>query len=264
MITTEQIKELRDQTGVSVMQCKKALEEAGGDMEKAIMLLKKKSSEIAAKKSDRETADGLVVAKRDSGKTAIISLLCETDFVARNDDFVKLAESLAEKAFAEGKEGAEAGAAELINPVIQKIGENIRLGEVAVIDAPVSGAYVHNGKVGVVVALSGGTEELARDIAMHAAAMKPEYVTREEIPEAARSMAAEIFQKEVEESGKPEDIKKKMLDGKIETYFKERTLLDQSFIKDGDLTISGLLAKASKEAGSDIAIVSLTRVSTGA
>ena len=243
MITSEQIKELRDQTGVSVMQCKKALEEAEGDMEKAVMILKKKSTEIASKKSDREVKDGLVVVKNSPIKAAIIVLQCETDFVARNADFVNLANTLLDIAFNEGVDTLKQKAAALINDVIQKVGENIKLKDAKVISGENLGIYVHNGKVGVVVSLSGGSPDLARDIGMHIAAMKPEYLNKDSIDQATRDNVTALFVKEVEESGKPEEIKKKILSGKVDSYFGERTLLDQAFIKNPDEKIADLLKK---------------------
>jgi len=258
-ITTEMIKSLRDQTGISVMQCKKALEEAGGDMDKALMILRKKSSEIAAKKSDREAKDGIVYVAKAGRKSVMLVLHCETDFVAKNDDFTALAKLLAEKVLAEGKESVEKEAADIINPVIQKVGENIQLGEITVYDSGTIGTYVHNGKSGVMVSLSGGTEELARDVAMHVAAMKPAYISKTDIPADMREKATELFSKEVSESNKPEDIKKKMLEGKIDAYFKEQTLLDQAFIKNPEVTIGGLLQKA----GADVKIAMFRRVSLG-
>ncbi len=242
-ITTEMIKELRDATGVSVMQCKKALEEAGGDMEKALMVLKKKSSEIAAKKADRTAADGIVVVKTSPGKAVMAVLNCETDFVAKNDDFIKLADKIAEKALSEGADAARTEAKDMIDPVIQKIGENIVLGDIKTFEGPVIGTYVHNSKAGVVTVLHGGTEDVARDIAMHIAAMKPEYKTREEVPAEKVEMAKEMFMKDIASSDKPEDIKQKMLAGKIDTYFKEQTLLDQPFVKNPDMTIGQLLSQ---------------------
>lgn len=241
-ITTEQLKELRDATGISVMQCKKALEEAGGDMEKALMILKKKSSDVAAKKADREVSNGTVVIEKGAGKAAVVALWCETDFVAANSDFLGAANAIAHDALANGIESAQAMSTEIINGLIQKIGENIKLGSVEVIEGGVLGAYVHNGKSGVVVSLEGGTEELARDIALHVAAMKPEYLKKDDVPADMIGKAREMFQKEVDESGKSDEIKAKMLQGKIDTYFKEQTLLDQSFVKNPDMTV-GTLAK---------------------
>ncbi|MFA5934258.1 MAG: translation elongation factor Ts [Candidatus Paceibacterota bacterium] len=241
MITTEQIKELRDQTGVSVMQCKKALEEADGNMEKALIILKKKGADMASKRADREAHDGIVIVKSSGNKAALVVLNCETDFVARNDEFIALANNIADIALAKGKEGAEKEAVGMTNDLVLKIGENIKIGEIKIVEGSNLGVYVHSGKSGVITSLSGGDANLSRDIAMHIAAMKPEYLKREDVPENALAMATELFTKEVAGSDKPEEIKQKMLQGKIDTYFKEQTLLDQSFIKNPDITIAQLL-----------------------
>jgi len=197
MITTEQIKALRDQTGISVMQCKVALEEADGDMEKAIMILKKKGKDIAAKKSDRNLGSG-VVASYIHGTGAVgtmVELLCETDFVAKNEDF----------------------------------------------------------------------KALAYDIAMHIAATNPEFTSVDDISEEDKARIKELFVKEVEESDKPadikENIKEKMLQGKLDGYFKERTLLEQSFIKDSNITIKGLIEGAVQKFGENTEIGKFTRFS---
>ncbi|MBP9711908.1 MAG: translation elongation factor Ts [Candidatus Pacebacteria bacterium] len=243
-ITTELVKELRDKTGISVMQCRKALEEAQGDMEKAIAILKKTSSDIALKKQDRVAADGRVTVKTAPNKAFIVSLHCETDFVSKNDDFVNLLETLATKAVEGGIEAMKVGAKDMIDPIIQKTGEKIELGEAYEVDGAVIGTYVHNNKAAVVVSLEGGTSELAKDIAMHIAAMRPEYLSASEIDEAAKKTMTEIFEKEVAGVDKPEEIKKKMLEGKIGTYFKEKTLIDQPFIKNPEETIGSLLQKS--------------------
>lgn len=191
MISTEQIKELRDMTGISVMQCKKALEEAGGDKEKALAILRKKSGDIAAKKSDRELGAGVVESYIHTTKTvgALIELSCETDFVARNEEFVAL----------------------------------------------------------------------ARDIAMHITATSPEYVDETQISEEARAKAIEMFKKEVEESGKPADIKEKMMEGKLTSYFGERTLLAQPFVKNPDMTIKQLIDGGVQKFGEKIAVARFVR-----
>ena len=243
-ITTELVKQLRDATGVSVMQCRKALEEAAGDMEKAVAILKKSSSDIALKKAGREAKDGAVTVKSASGKAILLALNCETDFVAQNADFTTLLNTLAEKAATDGIEKMKEGAKDMIDPIIQKTGENIQLGDVYEVDGAVLGNYVHNGKSAVIVSLEGGTSELAKDIAMHIAAMRPEYISAAEIDEAAKQTMTEIFEKEVASIDKPADIKKKMLEGKISAYFKEKTLTDQNFIKNPDETIASLLLKA--------------------
>jgi elongation factor Ts len=242
-ITTEQVKELRDATGVSVMQCRSALEEAEGDMEKALIILKKKSSSIAMKKADRDASDGRVVVAEGSGKSLLLSLHCETDFVAKNSDFITLATDLANMALRDGVEAMKSSAGDLINPIIQKVGEKIELGHVEEVVGDTLGSYVHGGKSAVIVSLSSGNTELAKDIAMHIAAMKPAFTNSDEITEEDKKKVIEVFQKEVDESDKPEDIKKKMLEGKITTYFKEQTLMDQPFIKNPEYTISALLAK---------------------
>lgn len=242
-ITTEQVKALRDQTGISVMQCRKALEEAGGDMDKAVAILKKNSAAIAEKKLDRAVKDGRIAVKMEGSKAVLVALHCETDFVAKNEDFVKLSETLLEKAWNEGGENLKASAKDLIDPVIQKTGENIQLGDVYEVAGSVLASYVHNNKIGVIVSLEGGSPDLAREVAMHTAAMKPEYITDKDVTEDAKTLMREVFEKEVANSDKPEEIKKKMLEGKMTTYFKEKTLLDQPFIKDAEMTVGKLLEK---------------------
>jgi len=240
-ITAELVKELRDRTGVSIMQCKNALEEVGGDMEKALIVLKKKSSSIALKKADRDAHEGIIVVIEGKEKVLLLTLNCETDFVAKNDDFINLANQLAKIAAEKGVEAMKTESTDIINPIIQKVGEKIEVGMIEEITGTTLGSYVHNNKAAVVVSLTGGTSQLAKDVAMHIAAMRPAYTTREEITEEEKAKVTEVFEREVSESDKPEDIKKKMLEGKLLTYFKEQTLLDQPFIKDPSKTIEALL-----------------------
>jgi len=227
-ITAELVKELRVSTGVSVMQCKNALEEAEGDMEKALIILKKNH-------------DGVITVIEGKGKALLLVLHSETDFVAKNSDFVALTNELANMAFNDGIEAMKTKSLDMINPIVQKVGEKIELGKVEEISGEVLGSYVHGSKSAVVVSLIGGTPELAKDIAMHIAAMKPAFIRAEDIKEEDKAKVIEVFEKEVAESDKGEDIKKKMLEGKISTYFKEQTLMDQSFIKNPDLTVGNLL-----------------------
>ncbi len=240
-ITAELVKDLRDKTGVSVMQCKNALEEAEGDVEKALIILKKKSSSIAMKKADRNAKDGIIVIKEENNKTLLLVLHTETDFVAKNNDFIDLANKLALLAIEEGVETMKSKSQDIINEIVQKVGEKIELGKVEEITGQIIGSYIHNNKSAVIVSLTSGTKELARDIAMHIAAMKPAFTNKEDITEEDKKKVIEVFEKEVGESDKPDDIKKKMLEGKISTYFKEQTLMDQSFIKNPDVTIEALL-----------------------
>jgi elongation factor Ts len=257
-ITTEQVKELRDKTSISVMQCRKALEEADGDMEKALIILKKKGSEVAEKKSDREAADGRIFIKNDGARAVVLSLSCETDFVAQNQDFIDAGNKLVEIAWTDGVDAAKEQAASVTNDVVLKIGENIKLADVSIVDGGTIGAYTHfNGKSGAVVVLTGGTPEVAKDIAMHVAAMKPVYLASSEIDEASKASVIEVLKKEVDESGKPEDIKAKMLEGKIAGYFKEQTLNDQAFFKAPEKTIE----QYAKENGATIAKFMLYTIS---
>src|SRR5674476_308161 len=140
-------------------------------------------------------------------------------------------------ALKEGVQKMKENAKDIINPIIQKTGENIQLGDVYEVTGDILGNYVHNNKAAIIVSLEGGNQELAKDIAMHITAMKPEYITSEEISEDTRSTISEIFQKEVASVDKPEEIKKKILEGKMATYFKEKTLLEQAFIKNPDITV---------------------------
>lgn len=248
-ITTEQVKELRDKTSVSVMQCRKALEEAEGDMEKAMIILQKKGAEIADKKADRDASDGLVIVRTDGKRALVVTMNCETDFVAKNDDFIKLANTLADMAWNEGEAKAREAAPALINDVVLKIGENIKLGEIAEVAGDVVGAYTHHtGKTATIVVLQGGTAEVAKDIAMHTAAMKPKYVHTTDINDADRTQVMEVLKGEMEAIDKPEDMKAKIMEGKIAAYFKEQTLDEQPFFKMPEKTI----AQYAKDAGATV------------
>jgi elongation factor Ts len=240
MITTEQVKELRDKTGISVMQCRKALEEAGGDMDKAIVILQKKGGEASQKKADRSAADGIVVMRTDGTRALTLVLNCETDFVAKNEDFVNLANTLADLAWNDGVEKMQAAAPELINAVVLKSGEKIQLGAVEDLSGEVVNGYTHfDKKSAAVVMLKGGTPEVAKDIAMHVAAMKPSFLHKDEISEENRATVKSVMEAEVatQSEGKSQEIKDKMLEGKINGFFAEQTLLNQSFFKVPEKTI---------------------------
>ncbi|HRH25158.1 MAG TPA: translation elongation factor Ts [Candidatus Paceibacterota bacterium] len=248
-ITTEQVKELRDKTSVSVMQCRKALEEAGGDMEKALIILRKKGSEMAEKKSDRTAVDGRVFIKSEGGKAVVVTLNCETDFVAQNQGFIDCGEAILAIAWNEGAEKAKEQAPSAINEAVLKTGENIQLGTIDEYSGETIGTYIHfNGKNAALVVLKGGNVDVAKDIAMHVSAMKPTYLQATDIKESDREAVIEVLKKEVDESGKPEDIKAKMMEGKISGYFKEQTLLDQPFFKNPEMTIG----KVAENSGAEV------------
>lgn len=247
-ITMDVIKQLRDETGISIMQCKKAIEEAGGDIEKARVILAKQSRAAAEKKADRSMGDGLIVTKQNGDKAVILALRCETDFVSKNEDFIKVANDLADIALNNGVEAVKDQAQAMIDPLIQKIGENMALGEVSILEGSPMGIYNHNGKNVAIVTLLNGDEALSKDIAMHITAMKPRFLERSEISETDMQNAKDVFAEEV--ADKPADMQAKILEGKLNAYFKEFTLLDQAFIKDPSKTIGQLL----QERGANIAL----------
>ena len=233
-ISLDLIKELRRLTGVSIMQCKKALIEAEGDLEKAKIALTKKSGEIAAKKGDRELGAGVIAIKEVGGKTIILEFACETDFVANNAEFREVAGKVAE-AVVKG-EDIETLKAE----ATQKFGERTEVVRSEIFESSNLGTYVHNGVIGAVVEFSGEVDEaFGKDIAMHIAAQNPKYLSEADIDPEEKAKAEETLREEV--ADKPADMQDKILAGKMNAFFKERVLLTQGFIKDPSQTIDSLL-----------------------
>lgn len=266
-ITAGMVKELRERTGLGMMDCKKALVEADGDMEKAIEDLRKSSGLKAAKKAGRTAAEGVVITRvaDDGAYAVVVEINSETDFVARDDNFLAFANKAADIAFAE-KQGDVAklladGLEAEREALVQKIGENINLRRVHVVEAPAGGvvdAYVHsNNRIAVLVALTTSEAELARDVAMHVAAVNPMVVRADDVPQEVLDKEREIFTAQAAESGKPAEIIAKMIEGRIRKYVSEITLLEQAFVKDPDQTVGALL----KKAGTDI--VSFVRYEVG-
>jgi elongation factor Ts len=243
MTSLAEIKELRETTGASLQACKKALEDNNGDQEAAIEHLRKVGEAKAAKRSDRNTANGVVAATSEGNKAVILHLGCETDFVAKNPDFVEAAENLAADFLANGESfDAEA----TVNEIGLKMGEKIALTSVKYLENSTFGAYVHsNKKVGALVALNGGTEEVAKDVAMHATAMSPLVISPEEVDTAAVDKEREIWTEQLKNEGKPEEIIGKILIGKEKKFRGENALLSQTFVKDPDKTIEQFLDGAS-------------------
>lgn len=241
-ITAQQVKELRDRTGVAMMACKKALMETDGDLEKAIEALRKRGAAKASEKSDRSTSEGRVAF---SGR-AIVKVLCETDFVGKNEGFVAFVQEVAEKAGANDADSAKAFFEEVKTDKIQEIGENLVLDDVTLLDGGdmVSG-YIHtNGKIGVLVALEGGTEEQAKDLAMHAAAMNPICSNPEEVSAELIEKEKEIARVQLENEGKPANIIDNIIVGKIKKFCAERALSSQAFVKDPSMTVAEYLGDA--------------------
>ncbi len=256
-ITAAMVKELRERTGSGMMECKKALVETNGDIEQAIENMRKNGLAKADKKADRVAAEGLIGLQTGAGIAAMVEVNSETDFVAKNDDFVKFTADVAAIAL-EGKlteaEALSAAAMgdstvdEVRKGLIAKIGENITVRRGAVVEAPVVGAYQHGTRISVLVGLEGGDEALAKDIAMHIAASKPVCIDESEVPAELIEKEKEIFTAQAQESGKPAEIIEKMIGGRINKYLKEITLVGQPFVKNPDQTVAQLL----KDAGAKV------------
>jgi len=255
-ISASAVKDLREKTGVGMMEAKKALEETGGDAEKAIDLLRKKGLSAAAKKAARVASEGMI-ASHIAGKIGVLAEVnSETDFVAKNEDFQRFAKGVAELAATQNPADVEAIAQMTIggenveakrNALVQKIGENIAVRRfVRYETAGQLAIYLHGNRIGVMVDFTGGDEQLGKDIAMHIAAANPQYLSRETVPADALARERAIFEAQAKESGKPANIIGKMVDGKLEKFFGEACLLEQVFIKDpdGKLKVKTLLKGA--------------------
>lgn len=285
-VTAQQVKELREATGVGMMDCKKALEETGGDMEAAVDWLRTRGLAKAAKKAGRIAAEGLVGVNVEGTKAAIVEVNSETDFVARNEQFQAIVGNVA-------KLGVEAGGnteklAEMPFPgtgrsvageltdAIAKIGENMNLRRTAVVEVKdgAIGSYVHNtvkpgmGKLGVIVGLeSTGDKDvlvaLGKQLAMHIANTNPASVSEADIDPALVAKEREIFTEQAKESGKPAEVIAKMVEGRVRKFFEESTLLAQTFVIDGESKVKDIVAKAEKEAGAPIKVTKFVRYSLG-
>ena len=263
-ISASQVKELREKTGLGLMDCKKALEEANGNLDLAIEELRKSSGLKASKKSSRSAADGLIGIKSFEGRSFMVEINCETDFVARDDSFNAFMEEVLEIVSSNADKGLQELLDENIEEqrekLVQKLGENIVVRRIASSDnnADSSGVYLHsNKKIGTIISLQGGSEEVAKDIAMHAAATDPMAISPSDIPGEVIEKEREIYKAQSEESGKPEDIVEKMIEGKIRKFLSEVSLTEQDFVKDPNKTINDLLKD------SNASIVSFTRFEVG-
>jgi len=256
------VKELRERTGLGMLECKKALVANEGDIEKAIEDLRKNSGLKAAKKADRTAAEGKLRIITQEGVAFVVEVNSETDFAAGDANFAGFADAVAAK-LAETRETdvaklMEGELEEARMALVQKIGENITVRRPAVIESDVVGAYLHsNGKVGCIVALKGGNEELAKDIAMHVTASSPRVVRPEDMPADVVEKEKEIIKAQPDMEGKPEAIVEKMMVGRINKFLKENSLVEQPFVKNPDQTV-GQLAKAG-----DAEIVTFIRLEVG-
>ena len=260
-ITAAMVKELRERTGAGMMECKKALVETNGDMDAAVDLLKKTGQAKADKKSGRVAADGRIVIAADGKRAAMVEINSETDFVAKGENFAGFANAVARAALERGSVDVDTLASETLKDgqtveaeraaLVAKVGENIAVRRVARIEAVDHlGSYTHGdtARIGALVALRGGSEELARDVAMHVAAINPAFLDEAAVPGEALERERRIFEQQARESGKPPEIVEKMVTGRVARYLKEITLLGQPFAKDPDVTVGKLL----KDAGAEV------------
>jgi len=250
-ISASLVKELRDMTGLAMMECKKALTEAGGDIKKAEELLRIKSGAKASKAASRIAAEGVIgtYVSPDGKIGALVELNCETDFVAKNDDFLSFAQQIAETAAKQNPKDVSQLAAGKIEErrqqLVQKIGENISVRRFVRVIAPGAlGTYIHGGRIGSLVALKGGDEALAKDLAMHVAAVNPAYIDSTGVPAAVLDKEREILAEQTKGEKKPPEIIAKMVEGRLRKYLAEITLVGQPFVKDPDTTVEKLLKQA--------------------
>ena len=244
-VAASDVASLRQRTGVSMMECKKALDEAQGDEEKAIEILRKRGIAQAAKKAARDQFEGLVFLAQDTGKAALLMLKCETDFVARDENFRRAGAALAATLLEKGDAALQAFAEKTIPELVQKLGENISVGEARLVSGATLGTYLHtNSKIGVAVALQGGTVAMARDVAMHAAALNPLVVSPAEVQAEKVEKEKEIWREQLKKEGKPEAMFDKIMIGKEKKYREENALLKQPFVKDPQKTVEQYLGDA--------------------
>lgn len=250
-ISAALVKELRERTGLGMMECKKALVEAQGDIEVAIEELRKSGQAKAAKKAGRTAAEGVVAVKvaDDASFGVLVEVNSETDFVARDDNFLSYVGKVVDAAFTRKEtDVASLMAGELEEDrlaLVQKIGENISVRRIAIVEGGVVGSYVHsNNRIAVLTRLEGGDAELARDIAMHVAAVSPQVVNKDDMPAELVEKEKEIFAAQAEQSGKPANIIEKMIEGRISKFLAESSLVEQPFVKDPDTTVGALARKA--------------------
>ncbi len=286
-ITAAQVKELRDKTNAGMMECKGALKETDGDIDAAIKYLRERGSIKAAKKADREAKEGLVTAQLSAdGKSGILlELNCETDFVAKNDNFGAFLSEVATAVAASDAKDLEAAltvslgelsVADAVKAKVIELGENLQFSRFERFDVSGSGAiasYIHmGGKVGVLLEVGcekddtpsqDSFKDLVKDITLHIAAAAPAGLNREDIPADLVQAEKDLFLKQMEGSGKPPEILEKIVEGKLGKFYSEQCLVDQGFVKDPDTTISGLVETKGKELGDTLTINRFTRFAVG-
>ena len=274
-ITAADINKLRQATGAGMMDCRKALTETNNDFEAAIDWLRKQGQKVAAKRSDREAQEGVIIAQTSADhKTGfVVCISCETDFVSKNAEFVAFAQSIADAAVANNVKSAEelnevsvngTKVSDMINDKLASIGEKIGVAKFERVDAPYVASYIHGSyRMGVLVGLSSDAAELGKDLAMQIAAMNPVAVDADSVPAETvtreRAIIIDTMKEDPKMAGKPEEMIAKIAEGKIAAFFKEQTLLAQSFVKDGSKTVGDHV----KSVGADLKVIEFKRVALG-
>ena len=274
-ITAQDINKLRQATGAGMMDCRKALTETNGDFEAAIDWLRKQGQKVAAKRSDREAKEGVIIAQTSADHTVgfVVCISCETDFVSKNAEFVAFAQTIANAAVANNVKSAEelneivingAKVSDMINDKLASIGEKIGVAKFERIEAPYVSSYIHGSyRMGVLVGLTAAAEEAGKDIAMQIAAMNPLAVDAESISpetiERERAIVVDTMKADPKMAGKPDEMIAKIAEGKLNAFFKEQTLLAQAFVKDGGMSVGDYL----KSVSADLKVTEFKRVALG-
>lgn len=263
-ISASMVKELREATGAGMMDCKKALVDTNGDFDAAAKLLKEKGLAAVAKRAERVTSEGRIFIRQNGNKLAIVELTCETDFVAKNADFIASGEKILDEVFAKGYTEANKELSDVLLDFATKTRENMSLSKVRIVEVPenaVAGVYVHSDfKTAAVTIIKGSTadsvKEFARDCCMHLAAFTPAYIKKDEVPEAYINEQKEIFKAQMDAdekvSSKPENVKEGILQGKINKHLAEICFVDQMFVKDDKKSVSAKLDEVGKNAGAKL------------
>ena len=277
-ITASMVKELRDKTGAGMMDCKKALNETGADMQQAIEYLRKKGAATAEKRADRSADEGVVLTSIDNGNGVIVEVNCETDFVARSDDFLAFANRALDVVKKEGPKDVDAllqlkadelVMSDLLKETVGKLGEKIEVRRFATFQT--DGAlieYIHPGaKLGVVIEITGGEGDavvkLGKDLAMQIAAMNPVAIDRDSVPQEVKDSELEIYRQQAIEQGKPENMLDRISEGRLNKYFQEFTLLEQTFLRDTTKTVREHIDELGKELGAELKVKRFERFQVG-
>lgn len=274
-ISAADINKLRQATGAGMMDCRKALTETNGDFEAAIDWLRKQGQKVAAKRSDREAKEGVIIAKTNAGNTAgiIVCVSCETDFVSKNADFVAFGQTIADAAINNNVKSLEelnstkvndATVADLVNDKLASIGEKIGITKFERVDAPYVASYIHGAyRMGVLVGLSSEAAEAGKDVAMQIAAMNPVAVDAASVPAETirreKDIVVDTMKQDPKMAGKPDEMLQKIAEGKMSSFFKEQTLLAQAFVKDGSKSVGDYL----KSISGDLKVTEFKRVALG-